>query len=450
MATSSSRLLLFRTSFFHFYRNPPPLSPLSTTLRFKNSPPLPLRSLLFKTLPKPRQFYSDASSAVADVDGPTSESALSVPHPWPEWGTFIERLKSKGYFDDPEATPPPEGDEGSAAEAPMDLNQIKTAFLNFSRDRFDILRSLSKKDIQAIVECGCPNLFRKSVNSAKRLRVYVELDEGDVCGACNLRGSCDRAYVIAKEDEGPRTVDVVRILLSYATDPLVHSDGPKPQARENVEASARKLLSELFELSDTTPDPSLPKRAVKIPRQKEQSQKVIGDEKQYQNVEMKKGDWICSKCNFMNFARNLRCLQCREDGPKRVSFEEVEMKKGDWTCPECQFMNFARNTKCHRCQEARPKRQLLPGEWECPSCDFLNYRRNMACLKCKCERPKDGAVEYGDQMWRKPKAAPSKQPVGFGDDDEGSADEYPDVMSPGHGYDSYAFGKTKSSKGDYS
>ncbi|XXG67040.1 hypothetical protein AAC387_Pa06g0474 [Persea americana] len=121
-------------------RNPPPLTPLSTTLRFKNPPPLPLRSLLFKTLPKPLQFHSDASSAVADVDGPTSESALSVPHPWPELGTFIERLKSKGYFDDPEAPPPPEGEEGSAVEAPMDLNQIKTTFLNFSRDRFDILR----------------------------------------------------------------------------------------------------------------------------------------------------------------------------------------------------------------------------------------------------------------------------------------------------------------------
>lgn len=74
----------------------------------------------------------------------------------------------------------------------------------------------------------------------------------------------------------------------------------------------------------------------------------------------------------------------------------------------------------------------------------------MACLKCKCERPKDGVVEYEDQMRRKPKAARSKQPVGFGDDDEGLADEYPDVMSPRHGYDRYAFGKTKSSKGDYS
>ncbi|KAJ8626292.1 hypothetical protein MRB53_019599 [Persea americana] len=120
-------------------RNPPPLTPLSTTLRFKNPPPLPLRPLLFKTLPKPLQFHSDASSALADVDGPTSESALSVPHPWPELGTFIERLKSKGYFDDPEAPPPPEREEGSVVEAPMELNQIKTTFLNFSRDRFDIL-----------------------------------------------------------------------------------------------------------------------------------------------------------------------------------------------------------------------------------------------------------------------------------------------------------------------
>lgn len=32
-----------------------------------------------------------------------------------------------------------------------------------------------------VVEGGCPNLFRKSVNSAKRLRAFVRLDEGDVC-----------------------------------------------------------------------------------------------------------------------------------------------------------------------------------------------------------------------------------------------------------------------------
>jgi len=40
---------------------------------------------------------------------------------------------------------------------------------------------LSVEDIQKVVEGGCPNLYRKAVNSGKRLRAYVRLDEGDVC-----------------------------------------------------------------------------------------------------------------------------------------------------------------------------------------------------------------------------------------------------------------------------
>lgn len=32
----------------------------------------------------------------------------------------------------------------------------------------------------------------------------------------------------------------------------------------------------------------------------------------------------------------------------------------------CSFMNFAKNIKCLECEEARPKRQLTGGEWECP------------------------------------------------------------------------------------
>ncbi|PWA52377.1 P-type ATPase [Artemisia annua] len=33
----------------------------------------------------------------------------------------------------------------------------------------------------------------------------------------------------------------------------------------------------------------------------------------------------------------------------------------------CRFTNFARNTKCIHCREHRPKRQLNAREWECPS-----------------------------------------------------------------------------------
>lgn len=32
----------------------------------------------------------------------------------------------------------------------------------------------------------------------------------------------------------------------------------------------------------------------------------------------------------------------------------------------CTFMNFARNVKCLECEGARPRRQLTGREWECP------------------------------------------------------------------------------------
>ncbi|KAJ6380220.1 hypothetical protein OIU76_016805 [Salix suchowensis] len=69
------------------------------------------------------------------------------------------------------------------------------------------------------------------------------------------------------------------------------------------------------------------------------------------------------------------------------------MKRGDWLCPKCDFMNFAKNAVCLQCDAKRPKRQLLPGEWECPECNFLNYRRNMACFHCDCKRPPDAFME---------------------------------------------------------
>jgi hypothetical protein len=40
--------------------------------------------------------------------------------------------------------------------------------------------SLPKQDIQAIVECGCPNTNRKPVNAAKKLREFLQVEEKDV------------------------------------------------------------------------------------------------------------------------------------------------------------------------------------------------------------------------------------------------------------------------------
>lgn len=95
-----------------------------------------------------------------------------------------------------------------------------------------------------------------------------------------------------------RTADIVRILLSYALDPVVISGGERPPGRELVEASARKLLSELIDLSEKPLDPELSKPFAEVPIQKKKSL-----DEPSQSVEMKKGDWdwTCPKYVVLNF-----------------------------------------------------------------------------------------------------------------------------------------------------
>ncbi|XP_060205438.1 zinc finger protein VAR3, chloroplastic [Lycium barbarum] len=369
-----------------------------------------------KPLLSPVVRYRSYNCTSATLETNTVEPLVSPKnHPWPEWVAFVDRLKSKGYF--PESTK--DGDESIYT----DMTLLKDACLNFSRDRSNIFKKLSTQDMQRVVEKGCPNLFRKVVNSGKRLRMHLNLEEAEVCGVCNLRGSCDRAYVILKDSEGAaRTVDIMRVLLHYAFDPSVISSGAMSPGSELIEVSARHLLSELVELSEIPVDPELPKTAPKASPRKKQSVSSGKDGSEHvgmkrrdssglegemptKGFEMKPGDWACSQCNFMNFSRNAQCLRCKAEGPSQDARVPVqEMKKGDWNCPQCNFMNFAGNTKCKRCQELRPKRQLNPGEWECLSCDFLNFRNNMVCKKCNCERPKDAKTQskYEQQLWTKP------------------------------------------------
>lgn len=50
------------------------------------------------------------------------------------------------------------------------------------------IRLLPRKDIQVVVGHGCPSLDRKVVNSGKRLRAHVGINEGNVCAK---QGSTD-------------------------------------------------------------------------------------------------------------------------------------------------------------------------------------------------------------------------------------------------------------------
>ncbi|KAJ9681963.1 hypothetical protein PVL29_018049 [Vitis rotundifolia] len=216
--------------------------------------------------------------------------------------------------------------------------------------------SLSRQDIQILVGYGCPSADRKLVFSAKLLRKLVHLDEGDVCSSCSLRSSCEKAYLLTNKEDEARTIDVMRVLLTFGFDPVnglvTNKSLMKQKSVKNV---VRKLLHEVVKLSAVPIDPNLPPPVIKRPPPK--------------------------------------VKQPPPPPKKRVGRDDIEMKKGDWLCPKCDFMNFAKNTVCLQCDAKRPKRQLLPGEWECPECNFLNYRRNMACFHCEHKRPPDEFME---------------------------------------------------------
>ncbi|RAL37916.1 unnamed protein product [Cuscuta campestris] len=332
--------------------------------------------------PQPQQRETpDSDPNVAKETGSEKEECSAVGqgglmaqevefvHPWPEWIALMERLVQQNYFDHRRKDEDrmivesgfsvPAVAEQEGLDFTRDWKTVETAVLNLGRDRFDILRSLPRQDLQILVGYGCPSADKRIVFSAKLLRKHVHIDEGDVCSSCSLRSSCEKAYLITNKEDEARTIDVMRVLLMFAFDPINGSVVNKSiLKKKSVKNVIRRLLHEVVKLSAVPIDPNLPPPIIKKPQPK--------------------------------------VKQPPPTPKKRVGRDDVEMKKGDWLCPKCDFMNFAKNIVCLQCDSKRPKRQLLPGEWECPNCNFLNYRRNMACFHCESKRPPD---EYtGSQL----------------------------------------------------
>ncbi|KAF3525027.1 hypothetical protein F2Q69_00051329 [Brassica cretica] len=333
------------------------------------------RTILY---PKPVNAVSQHIHDLAKTQNPgIAGSCLAddpSSHPWPEWLDLMGMLVKKGYF-------------GECVTSPKESNHIRTACLDFARHRFTLVRYLSKKDMKVIAGCGCPSIDRKVVNSGKRLRAYVGIDEVHVCGSCNLRGKCERAYAQARDEEGARTIDVMRILLTYGLDSISPAVVNRACQTKFVEDSVRKLLRESVEysLQDVECSETVASRDELHPNSLENDER---------DPRKRPGDWHCTECKFLNFAKNIRCLRCdvfSEERLKQLKQEQKDhlpLKKGDWICQTCNFLNFVKNTGCLRCKDKPSMRQINPGEWECESCYYINFRRNSVCLKCDHKRQK--------------------------------------------------------------
>lgn len=93
------------------------------------------------------------------------------------------------------------------------------------------------------------------------------------------------------ESDKANTVDIMKYILSYASNPSMSSEYNNLYSRELVESSARNLLRQMI-------DVSFGDSALTLPAS-EQCQLYAGNEHPprpiRQNVEMKRGDWICPK-----------------------------------------------------------------------------------------------------------------------------------------------------------
>jgi predicted RNA-binding Zn-ribbon protein involved in translation (DUF1610 family) len=80
------------------------------------------------------------------------------------------------------------------------------------------------------------------------------------------------------------------------------------------------------------------------------------------NVNEKPGDWYCPSCGDLQFAKNQQCRKCGTKNPDpeqsmalaqangaKGSSKGGQMKPGDWHCSGCGDLQFAKNTQCRKC-----------------------------------------------------------------------------------------------------
>uniref|UniRef100_A0A0D3EVF3 RanBP2-type domain-containing protein n=1 Tax=Oryza barthii TaxID=65489 RepID=A0A0D3EVF3_9ORYZ len=264
------------------------------------SPPASRRHLLLSS-PAPLRTLSTASaSAAAGGASSDSYSSGSCHSPFPEWSRLVDRLSAAGYG----ARAPSPADEldlDPECGLSSDAEAAVSSFLAFARDRPDLLRSLPRKDVEVLVANAAPALFKDGEASELRLRQYLAGEGSDVT-----------------QSERAETIDIVRYLLSYA----YGSPVSYLKDKELTDSAVRNILAEFVSFSGFPQTSSYAESTAR--------QNTLGSRPPGQNIEMKRGDWICTRCSFMNFARNARCLECNEHRPKKM------LTGGEWECPHCK------------------------------------------------------------------------------------------------------------------
>jgi len=155
--------------------------------------------------------------------------------------------------------------------------------------------------------------------------------------------------------------------------------------------------------------------------------------------ERRPGDWICHKCNVLNYTSRQQCFKCNIEKPASARSGPMFNPGGEmWGGPRGPphsggGMYYCPNCPCPRCNGpnrgmgrsfinpfreraggANMERQesynpfsssgpfggndRRPGDWDCPSCRGHNYADKKACFRCGIEKPADIIQERSNGM----------------------------------------------------
>mmetsp|Transcript_44703 Transcript_44703/g.142363 ORF Transcript_44703/g.142363 Transcript_44703/m.142363 type:complete len:361 (+) Transcript_44703:1-1083(+) len=295
-----------------------------------------------------RALASDAEEGVAAEDDAEEEAGASVEEEDSEepekaplddsqpvvyadcdeaWKALVSTVHANGHFDNVEPryfsdenverppgwVPPPT--HGVFSEF-GDYSETKRAVLEFGRDRADILQGLykdavTKTALETIAATDCPATERKAINSAKRLRASLRIDEKTICSACAHRPNCNRANNAA---QGFAVFsDVLRMCLGLATN---------LEAEDRQREACATILARALHLERTTVAPPKPEPEPRLRREERTRNPMWGEDddsresrqsnramffKEKQNLSnAMPGDWFCPNCTNHVFARKVR------------------------------------------------------------------------------------------------------------------------------------------------
>ena len=66
---------------------------------------------------------------------------------------------------------------------------------------------------------------------------------------------------------------------------------------------------------------------------------------------------------------------------------KIDKRPGDWTCTNCEDLNFAKNVNCRMCGVKKGTYFEEPGDWKCV-CGEMNFKSRTECRKCKSSKVK--------------------------------------------------------------